>query len=235
MPNDATASGSGSRSRSTRIMDDAKMERTIARLALEIVEQNKGTAGLVLIGIRNRGVPLAKRLAEKIAATNREKKSPPVGAVDITLYRDDLTSIFEAPMVRSSDIHFPIDGSVVVLVDDVLFTGRTIRAAIDTVMDYGRPKAIRLAVMIDRGHRELPIQADYVGKVVPTRISERVDVLLVESDGADEVVISEASAAPPPAPAAASPARKASRPDRKDESGKKKRKTSASKPGRKSR
>ncbi len=194
--------------RSSRIMDAQKMERTISRLALEIVEKNKGTAGLVLIGIRSRGVPLAKRLAKKIAAT--EKVAPPVGAVDITLYRDDLSMIAEAPTVRASDIHFPIDGAVVVLVDDVLYTGRTIRAAIDTILDYGRPRAIRLAAMIDRGHRELPIQADYIGKVVPTKLNERVDVRVAEIDGEDGVVITEGPETKSVAPAAPASAKKKS-------------------------
>lgn len=208
----------GAAGRFSRIADTTKMERTLARLALEIVERNKGIDGLVLVGIRSRGVPLARRLAKAIEAA--EGSAPPVGAVDITLYRDDLSSIAEAPQVRSCDIPFPVEGKTVVLVDDVLFSGRTIRAALDTLLDYGRPKAIRLAVLVDRGHRELPIQADFVGRSVPTKFQERVDVRVVEIDGVDEIVIGEA---PPPATkkggaeAAAAPAKppKGRKPERR--------------------
>jgi len=179
-------------------MDAGKIGRTLARLALEIVEKNKGTEDLALVGIRTRGVPLAERLARLIGEAEK-RDPPPVGVVDITLYRDDLTSIAETPTVRSTAIPFRIAAKTVVLVDDVLFTGRTIRAAIDEVLDYGRPRAMRLAVLVDRGHRELPIQADYVGKVVPTRLTERVDVKLSEIDGLDEVVIDEAPSQGKPA------------------------------------
>ncbi|MFN7971354.1 MAG: bifunctional pyr operon transcriptional regulator/uracil phosphoribosyltransferase PyrR [Acidobacteriota bacterium] len=176
--------------RDNRIMDAVKIKRTIARLAHEIVEKNKGTDDLVLVGIRSRGVPLARRIAQKIQEA--EGVAVPVGALDITLYRDDLTQIGPHPIVRRTEIPFTIDGRIVVLVDDVLFTGRTTRAALDSLIDMGRPRAIRLAVLIDRGHRELPIHADYVGKVVPTKMRENVRVKLSELDGAEEVAIKKA-------------------------------------------
>ena len=169
------------------IMDAARIKRTVTRLAHEIVEKNKGVDNLVLVGIRTRGVPLARRLAERIEEA--EGVAVPVGALDITLYRDDLTQIGPQPIVRKTEIPFSIDDMTVVLVDDVLFTGRTIRAALDSLIDIGRPRAVRLAVLLDRGHRELPIHADYVGKAVPTKRRENVQVRLSENDGAETVVI----------------------------------------------
>lgn len=171
------------------IMDAAKMNRALSRLASEVVERNRGTDNLLLIGIRRRGVPLAERLAEKIKLL--EGASVPVGALDITLYRDDLSTIAPHPVVGKTEFPTDVTNRTIVLVDDVLFTGRTVRAALDHIMDYGRPRCIQLAVLIDRGHRELPIQADYVGKVVPTKESEIINVLLREIDGVDRVLIVE--------------------------------------------
>ncbi|HVR88920.1 MAG TPA: bifunctional pyr operon transcriptional regulator/uracil phosphoribosyltransferase PyrR [Candidatus Limnocylindria bacterium] len=163
--------------------DDVR--RAIARIAHEIVERDRDLPALSLIGIRARGDLLAARLHEAIRAN--EGIDVPVGSLDITLYRDDLTRIGYAPIVRESVIPFSVDDRIVVLVDDVLFTGRTIRAAMDALVDYGRPRAIRLAVLIDRGHRELPIRADFVGKNVPTNASDDVRVQLIETGGHDEV------------------------------------------------
>ena len=159
------------------------------RIAHEILEKNKGTQGLCLIGIRNRGVFLAHRLAECIKKI--ENTDVPVGALDITLYRDDLTLISQQPVVHKTEIDFDISDKNVILVDDVLYTGRTIRAALDALIDFGRPKSIQLAVLIDRGHRELPIRADYAGKNIPTSKDESVEVRLSEVDGIDEVAIVE--------------------------------------------
>jgi pyrimidine operon attenuation protein/uracil phosphoribosyltransferase len=159
------------------------------RIAHEIVEKNKGTANLCLIGIRNRGVYLAQRLKECIK--NIEGSGLPVGALDITLYRDDLALASGKAVVRKTEIDFDIESKVIVLVDDVLFTGRTIRAALDALIDFGRPKSIQLAVLVDRGHRELPVRADYVGKNIPTAKNEAVEVRLQETEGVDEVVIVE--------------------------------------------
>jgi pyrimidine operon attenuation protein/uracil phosphoribosyltransferase len=158
-------------------------------MAHEIVERNRGTSDLALVGIRTRGVPLARRLGRLLAEITGDEV--PTGALDITLYRDDLMrhTVGPQPVVRSTEIPFSIDDKRILLVDDVLFTGRTIRAALDALVDFGRPKAIQLAVMVDRGHRELPIKADYVGKNLPTSLSESVAVRLVEIDGRDEVVI----------------------------------------------
>jgi pyrimidine operon attenuation protein/uracil phosphoribosyltransferase len=167
-------------------MDATAVERALSRIAHEILEKNKTSPALV--GIRSRGVPLARRLAVKLEAL--EGKPVPVGALDINLYRDDLSRVGDHPVLRRTEIPFQVDGSVLVLVDDVLFTGRTIRAALDGVMDLGRPRLIQLAVLVDRGHRELPIRADYVGKNVPTSMEEQVEVLLRETDqGDDEVVL----------------------------------------------
>jgi len=171
------------------IMDKAQMERAITRIAHEIVEANRGIENVRLVGIRTRGAPLARRLAAKIAGI--EGKPCPVGILDITLYRDDLTTVANQPVVRMTEIPFPVDGRTIVLVDDVLFTGRTVRAAMDALIDLGRPRRIQLAVMIDRGHRELPIRADFVGKNVPTSLEETVSVRLEEVDGEDVVVIEE--------------------------------------------
>lgn len=169
------------------IMDKSQMNRAITRIAHEIVEANRGVEDVRLVGIRTRGVPLARRLAAQIERI--ESKSCPVGVLDITLYRDDLTTVAHQPLVRRTEIPFQIDGRTIVLVDDVLFTGRTVRAALDALIDLGRPKRIQLAVMVDRGHRELPIRADFVGKNVPTSLDEAIGVRLEEIDGNDAVVI----------------------------------------------
>ena len=171
-----------------QLMDGDALRRALTRIAHEILERNKGVEDLVLVGIRTRGVPLAKRLAAAIAQI--EGAEVPVGGLDITLYRDDLSTLAYNPIVHGTDIDFDINGKKVILVDDVLYTGRTIRAALDAMIDMGRPKAVQLAVLIDRGHRELPIRADYAGKNVPTSRKEDVQVSLTEMYGeADEVVL----------------------------------------------
>ncbi len=169
------------------VMDSDKVQRAMTRIAHEILERHHGTDGLAIVGIRTRGVPLASRLQSNILKI--EGKEIPIGTLDITLYRDDLTTIGPHAVLKETTIHFPIDGCNVILVDDVLFTGRTIRAALDGLMDFGRPGTIQLAVLVDRGHRELPIRADYVGKNVPTHFDETIEVLLEEEDGRDEVRI----------------------------------------------
>ena len=171
------------------VMDADRMARTLARIAHEIVERNRGVDHLALVGVRTRGVPIAGRLAARLEEITGQ--AVPVGALDITLYRDDLMlhPVGPQPLVRSTEIPFSIDGRVIVLVDDVLYTGRTIRAALDELIDFGRPQAIQLVVIVDRGHRELPIKADYVGKNLPTSRAESVSVRLEETDGCDEVVI----------------------------------------------
>ena len=174
------------------IMDEDAMNRAITRISYEIVEKNKGTEGLVIIGIQRRGVTLSKRIAAKIKEI--EGQDVPVGILDITLYRDDLSMLDYSPVINGTEIDFMITDTKIVLVDDVLFTGRTIRAAIDSLMDYGRPKMIQLAVLIDRGYRELPIRPDYVGKNVPTSILETVNVQVDEFDGVNRVTILEKSA-----------------------------------------
>ena len=173
------------------VMDQDRMNRTLTRIAHEILERNRGDEGLALVGIRTRGVPLAKRLAVVIRSINQLEI--PTGALDITLYRDDLMrhAIGVQPVVRSTDIPFSIDDKRILLVDDVLYTGRTIRAALDALIEFGRPKVIQLIVLVDRGHRELPIKADYVGKNLPTSESQSVQVRLQEIDGRDEVEIQE--------------------------------------------
>ena len=171
------------------VMDADRMSRSLTRIAHEIVERNRGIGDLALVGIRERGVPLARRIAVEL---NRISNTDvPTGALDITLYRDDLMrqAVGPQPLVRSTDIPFDIDNRVILLVDDVLYTGRTIRAALDALIDFGRPRSIHLVVLIDRGHRELPIKADYVGKNVPTSRRESIQVRLQEVDGHDEVVI----------------------------------------------
>jgi pyrimidine operon attenuation protein/uracil phosphoribosyltransferase len=170
------------------VMDATAVDRAVTRIAHEILEANKGAGGLALVGIMTRGVHVAARLAERIGRI--EGAEVPVGSLDISFYRDDVGTRI-SPEVHRTDIPFQVDGARVVLVDDVLFTGRTIRAAMDAVMDYGRPAVIELAVLVDRGHRELPIRADYVGKNVPTSGRERVTVLLAEADGRDAVEIFE--------------------------------------------
>ena len=172
---------------SRRIMTSDEVRRAVIRISHEIVEKQAGTAGLVLVGIQRRGVSLAHRLAEAIA--EHEAVTLPVGALDITFYRDDLSMLAQQPVVKGTDLPFDVTGTTVVLVDDVLYTGRTIRAAMDALMEYGRPTAIRLAVLVDRGHRELPIRADHVGKNVPTSRDELVRVHLAETDGEDAVRI----------------------------------------------
>src|SRR5918999_1871491 len=170
-----------------RILDADGLRRALTRIAHEIVERNGGTDDLVLVGIRSRGVPLARRLAALIE--QHEATAVPVGSLDITYYRDDLTRLAHAPIVKRSELDWEVSGRVVVLVDDVLFTGRTVRAALDALTDHGRPHAVRLAVVVDRGHRELPIRPDFVGKNLPTSLDEIVHVRLTETDGADEVLI----------------------------------------------
>ena len=170
-----------------KILDKDTIKRSLMRIAHEILEKNKGIKNLCIVGIRNRGAYLARRLADCVASI--EGDNIPVGILDITLYRDDLTLIAPQPVVRKTEIDFDITDKKIVLVDDVLYTGRTIRAAMDALADFGRPKSIQLAVLVDRGHRELPIRADYVCKNIPTSATEVVEVRLVEADGIDEVVI----------------------------------------------
>ncbi len=172
-----------------KIMDSVDIKRALLRIANEIIERNRGVAGAVLVGIHRRGVPLAERLAA--AVYQLEGVRVPVGTLDINLYRDDLSTISYQPIVRKTEIPVDLSEQTVVLVDDVLYTGRTVRAALDALMDLGRPKAIQLAVLIDRGHRELPIRADYIGKDVPTAKREIISVRLTEFDGKEEVVIIE--------------------------------------------
>jgi len=179
------------------ILDGDAVRRILVRIAHEIVERNGGTDELVLVGIRSRGVPIARRLAALIE--QHEGTSLTVGSLDITYYRDDLTKLAHAPIVKRSDLGPAVSGHTVVLVDDVLYTGRTVRAALDALTDHGRPRAVRLAVLVDRGHRELPIRPDHVGKNLPTARDEIVHVRLVETDGVDEVVITR----PVPEPDAA--------------------------------
>jgi pyrimidine operon attenuation protein/uracil phosphoribosyltransferase len=170
-----------------QILDQTGIQRAITRIAHEIAERNDGTESLVLVGLRSRGVDVARRIAEElklIAGTET-----PVGTLDVTLYRDDLDKVGPQPVVRTTEIPFSINEKRVVLVDDVLYTGRTIRAAMDSLIDLGRPRLIQLAVLVDRGHRELPIRADYVGKNVPTSRQEQIQVLLTEEDGEDKVII----------------------------------------------
>jgi pyrimidine operon attenuation protein/uracil phosphoribosyltransferase len=169
------------------IMDAQAIERALTRVAHEVLERNKGSDGLALIGVRSRGVHIAQRLRAKIREI--EHVEVPTGIIDITLYRDDLSRSRQQPEVRGTQIPFPIEAKRVVLVDDVLFTGRTVRAALDALVDLGRPRSVQLAVLVDRGHRELPIRADYVGKNMPTAVQESVQVRLKESDGRDEVVV----------------------------------------------
>ena len=171
------------------IMDSEAIRRALVRIAHEIIEKNKGVEDVVIVGIRTRGVPLAQRIAAVINAI--ENCEMTVGMLDITLYRDDLSTLGYNPVVHGTDINFDLSGKHVVLVDDVLYTGRTIRAALDAVIDMGRPKTIQLAVLVDRGHKELPIRADYVGKNVPTSQKETIEVVLNEIDGTDEVYIGE--------------------------------------------
>lgn len=170
------------------IMDKEAMRRALTRISHEIIEKNKGIEDVILVGIRTRGIYLARRIAERI---EQFEGKVPVGELDITLYRDDLTyrSEDEEPLVKGSNLPVPIENKKVVLVDDVLYTGRTVRAAMDALMDHGRPARIQLAILVDRGHRELPIRADYVGKNIPTSRSEQIVVEVEEVDGIDQVSI----------------------------------------------
>ncbi len=176
-----------------KILDKSSMQRTLTRLAHEIVEKNSQCKkNLSLVGIRTRGVYVAERINSEIEKIIGEKL--PQGILDITLYRDDLTLVGPGPIVRETQIDFHLEDKKVILVDDVLFSGRTIRAAMDELIDFGRPKVIQLAVLVDRGHRELPIRADYVGKNIPTSLQETVEVRLQEIDGKDEVIVAEKKA-----------------------------------------
>jgi pyrimidine operon attenuation protein/uracil phosphoribosyltransferase len=177
-----------------QIMTGDEIRRAILRISHEIVEKQAGTQGLALVGIQRRGVPLAHRIADAIEL--HEGVRIPVGALDITFYRDDLSLIAQQPVVKGTDLPFDLNGVTIVLVDDVLYTGRTVRSAMDALIDFGRPRAIRLAVLIDRGHRELPIRADHVGKNVPTSKEEIVHVHVVEFDAEDEVTISRRAQTP---------------------------------------
>ena len=174
-----------------KIMDEVAIQKALMRISHEILERNKKVKNLAIIGIRYRGEFLARRIVENIKEIS--KRAVPMGILDITLYRDDLTEIAEQPVLKETIIDFDITGKKVVLVDDVLFTGRTIRCAIDQLIDFGRPAVIQLAVLVDRGHRELPIKADYVGKNVPTSANEVIEVRVKEADKVDEVVICEKS------------------------------------------
>jgi pyrimidine operon attenuation protein / uracil phosphoribosyltransferase len=172
-----------------QVMDADRMSRAPTRIAHEILERNRGLDELALIGIRTRGVPLARRLARTLKDINGDEV--PTGALDITLYRDDLMRhpVGPQPLVRRTEIPFSIDDRKIMLVDDVLYTGRTIRAALDALIDFGRPRVIQLIALVDRGHRELPIKADYVGKNIPTSLKQSVQVRLQEIDGTDEIVL----------------------------------------------
>jgi pyrimidine operon attenuation protein / uracil phosphoribosyltransferase len=189
----AVADKGGGARKSKILLDEDQLSRTLARMTHEIAEQSPDLAELALVGIQRRGVELAARLAGLLESFYAVR--PPTGAIDITFYRDDIDARagrdYEQPQVHSTDLPFDINDKTIVLVDDVLYTGRTIRAAIDALFDYGRPLAVRLAVLVDRGHRDLPIRPDFVGKNVPTSRDEDVVVHLVETDGADEVVIEE--------------------------------------------
>ena len=188
-PSGPTDAGSGEEVVMPPVLDADRIDRTLTRIAHEILERNRGVDELAFVGIRTRGVPIARRLAAKIGEIGAGPI--PTGVLDITLYRDDLMRhpVGPQPVVRSTEIPFSIDDRRILLVDDVLYTGRTIRAALDALIDFGRPRAIQLVVLVDRGHRELPIKADYVGKNLPTSRQQSVQVRLLEIDGRDEVVI----------------------------------------------
>ena len=174
-----------------RLADAKVIHALVTKLAAQISRHNPGVKDLALVGIKRRGVPLAKRVAARLNSGRRSKI--PVGAIDITLYRDDLQMVSETPIVRGTEISFDINGKTLVLVDDVVFTGRTIRAALSALLDFGRPRAIQLAVLVDRGHRELPIQPDFAGRTVVTRSDDLVDIFLKETDGRDEIVLTRRS------------------------------------------
>lgn len=172
-----------------QLLDEKGIERAIIRIAHEIIEKNKGVEDIVLVGIKTRGIPIAKRIAQYIE--NIEGIKVPIGMVDISLYRDDLSEKFEQANINGKGIDIDVRAKTLILVDDVLFTGRTVRAAIEAVIGKGRPRSIQLAVLVDRGHRELPIRADYVGKNVPTSTSEIVHVMLIETDDENKIIICE--------------------------------------------
>lgn len=174
-----------------KILDRDDVKRMISRIAYEILEKNRGTKDTILVGIKRRGDKIAARIAEELEKI--EGRRIPCGSIDITLYRDDLETVSEAPVVHTTDFDFDIQGKIVVLVDDVLYTGRTIRAALDEIVDFGRPKKIELAVLVDRGHRELPIQADFVGMKISSGKKEIVNVLIREEDGEDGVYVTGGS------------------------------------------
>ena len=173
----------------SQLMSASEIDRTLVRLANEILERNNGLAGVVLVGIRRRGVPLAERLAKKMM--DIEKAMPPVETLDITFYRDDLSTVAQKPVVQEVPSTFTVEGKTVILVDDVLYTGRTTRAALDALLDHGRPQRVDLCVLIDRGHRELPIQANYVGRVIQTSDTEVIEVRLREVDEQEKVLLCE--------------------------------------------
>lgn len=186
---DSTFQGGDILIEKAEIMDEKGISRALIRIAHEIIEKNKGVQNIVLVGIKRRGVPLAKRICEEIYKIENIRLN--VGVLDITLYRDDLSSLNDQPVLNSTSIDIEVKDKIIILVDDVLYTGRTARAALDAIIDLGRPNAIQLAILIDRGHRELPIRADYVGKNVPTSKDEVVSVNLEEIDGVNRVVINE--------------------------------------------
>jgi pyrimidine operon attenuation protein/uracil phosphoribosyltransferase len=173
----------------SQLMSASEIDRTLVRLANEILERNNGLSGVVLVGVRRRGVPLAERLAKKM--TEIEKTAPPVETLDITFYRDDLSTVAQKPVVQEVPSAFTVEGKTVILVDDVLYTGRTTRAALDALLDHGRPQRVDLCVLIDRGHRELPIQANYVGRVIQTSDTEVIEVRLREIDQQEKVMLCE--------------------------------------------
>src|SRR5262245_12841597 len=197
-PSASASSRERGRVNGRRIMTADEIRRATVRISHEIVEKQAGTDGLLLVGIQRRGVPIARRIADAI--DEHENVRIPVGALDITFYRDDLSLVAQQPVVKGTDLPFDLNGQTVVLVDDVLYTGRTIRAAMDALIDFGRPRAIRLAVLVDRGHRELPIRADHVGKNVPTSREEVVRVHVAELDGDDGVDLERADDSVPAAP-----------------------------------
>ena len=173
----------------SQLMSASEIDRTLVRLANEILERNNGLVGVVLVGVRRRGVPLAERLAKKMMEI--EKTAPPVEMLDITFYRDDLSTVAQKPVVQEVPSTFTVEGKTAILVDDVLYTGRTTRAALDALLDHGRPQRVDLCVLIDRGHRELPIQANYVGRVIQTSDTEVIEVRLREIDNAEKVMLCE--------------------------------------------
>src|SRR5579864_4791871 len=177
----------------SQLMSGSEIDRTLVRLAHEILERTEDLDKLAFVGIRRRGAPLAQRLAQKIESLERRKI--PVGILDITLYRDDLTTVSHQPVLNATDIPFPVTGKDVILMDDVLYTGRTIRAALDALFDHGRPARVQLLVLIDRGHRELPIEAQYVGRMVQTTATEIIEVKFQEIDGVERVLLVEAASA----------------------------------------